>query len=334
MTRPDLTVIIPVYNALRDGGVMLRACLDSVLSQGVAMEVIVVDDGSSDGTGAFVRSNYADQRMQLLQQPENKGLSAARNVGIDMARGRYISFVDSDDLLLRDALAAMLAAADDCNAQIVVGGITRTGGHGVPPWCCKRTEKLKDRIACCSTARRRGHRDAVACEVSIYPSVDYVQRTLYQRGGHNSACAVLIGRELMLRNKFREGWYYEDLLLMPRLYLQVDSVAVIDRTVYYYRDNPSSFINSWSEKRLDALRVCEDNLQYMARHCPEAVAAARDRLMSAAFNIYRLARKNNRPAVCDRCVQIIKTHRLASLKNPRVRPKNRIAALLSYLTFI
>lgn len=303
MAQPDVTVIIPVYNAMHDGGEMLRACVASVLAQqGVKLEIIVVDDGSTDGTPSHPA--LADERLRLICMKKNRGLSAARNAGLEVASGRYVSFVDADDLLLPDALARMLKVAENTGVRIVVGKITR----------CEPKGELKATDA-----------------VNIFTPGSFVQRTLYQRGGHNSAVAMLIATDLMRRMGFREGWYYEDLLSIPRLYLLTDRVAVLDRQVYFYRHNPSSFLNTWSEKRLDVLRVCEENVEYMAEHCPEALPAAKDRLMSAAFNIYLLARKNGRPDVCARCRSLIRTHRRASLLNPKVRVKNRLGAMLSYL---
>ena len=92
-----LSVIIPCYNAER----YLGECLDSVLSQSETdFEVILVDDGSRDGTLAIAK-NYAsrDARVTALHQ-ENAGVCAARNLGLDRAQGEWVTFVDADDLLV------------------------------------------------------------------------------------------------------------------------------------------------------------------------------------------------------------------------------------------
>ena len=111
-----LSVIIPCYNAER----YLGECLDSVLSQSETdFEVILVDDGSRDGTLAIAR-DYAsrDARVTALHQ-ENAGVCAARNLGLDRARGEWVTFVDADDLLVPDAFSAMLGAADGAADMVV-----------------------------------------------------------------------------------------------------------------------------------------------------------------------------------------------------------------------
>ena len=97
MEKFILSVIIPVYNVEK----YLRKCVDSVLAQDIAdMEVILIDDGSPDNCGAIC-DEYAekDTRVKVIHK-EHEGLSSARNAGLDIARGKYITFVDSDDYLL------------------------------------------------------------------------------------------------------------------------------------------------------------------------------------------------------------------------------------------
>lgn len=121
-----VSVIIPCYNA----GRYLAECLDSVLAQSECdIEVIVVDDGSSDNT-LEIASAYAlrDVRVKVLHQ-ENAGVCAARNLGLSIAAGEWVSFVDSDDLLMPDSLAVMLAAADECTDMVVCAHET-FDGHG------------------------------------------------------------------------------------------------------------------------------------------------------------------------------------------------------------
>ena len=92
-----LSVIIPVYNVEK----YLRKCVDSVSAQDIAdMEVILIDDGSPDNCGAIC-DEYAEKDLRVIViHKKNEGVSTARNVGLDIARGKYITFVDSDDYLL------------------------------------------------------------------------------------------------------------------------------------------------------------------------------------------------------------------------------------------
>jgi glycosyltransferase involved in cell wall biosynthesis len=105
---PKVSVIVPTYDRLP----MLKEAVDSVLAQDFEdMELIVADDGSTDGTAKEMR-RYGG-RVKLLQLPANRGVSTARNKGILHARGKYIAFLDSDDLWVKGKLKIQTAFLDD-----------------------------------------------------------------------------------------------------------------------------------------------------------------------------------------------------------------------------
>lgn len=101
-----ISIIIPVYNCRQ----WLPACIDSILTQSYAdIELLLIDDGSTDGSSAIC-DDYAsrDPRIHVMHTP-NRGQSAARNLGLDNMQGDMVSFVDSDDILLPDALQTLLS---------------------------------------------------------------------------------------------------------------------------------------------------------------------------------------------------------------------------------
>lgn len=117
-----LSVIIPSYNNEQ----YVTGCVRSVLDQQteIPFEVIVVNDGSKDGTRELLDSTFGDDpRVRIIHQ-ENQGLSGARNTGIDVAAGTYLLFVDSDDKLLPGAIDALMTTALRHDAQMVCGGYT------------------------------------------------------------------------------------------------------------------------------------------------------------------------------------------------------------------
>ena len=134
--QPDVTVVIPTYNRCR----LLRRTLFSVLAQtGVRFEVIVVDDGSSDATSEFLLS-LADPAVVVLRHETPCGVSAARNAGLSIARGRWVAFTDDDDLWAPDKLRAQLDAAQRMPAagwvavgEVVVDPTLRIIGGRRPP---------------------------------------------------------------------------------------------------------------------------------------------------------------------------------------------------------
>ena len=117
---PVLSVIIPVYKAEK----FLVRCVESILTQSMSdLELILVDDGSPDKSGEICDSlAAADSRIIVLHQ-KNKGVSAARNAGLDLAAGRYISFVDADDAIAPGTYYAMLAKAEESSAEIIGCGV-------------------------------------------------------------------------------------------------------------------------------------------------------------------------------------------------------------------
>lgn len=121
MKNVDISVIIPIYRAERS----IKECLDSVLSQGIeSIEVICVDDGSDDKTPEIL-AEYAqnDSRIVLLSQ-KNMYAGVARNRGLDIARGEYVSFLDADDFYLPGALEKMLYSAKKYNLDFLKAGFS------------------------------------------------------------------------------------------------------------------------------------------------------------------------------------------------------------------
>ena len=115
-----ISVIVPVYNV----EAYLRKCLDSIVNQTYKdLEILVIDDGSTDGSKAIC-DEYArvDQRVKVFYA-ENCGLSSARNIGLDNARGEYIGFVDSDDWIERDMYEVLLKKAEKIGADVVECGV-------------------------------------------------------------------------------------------------------------------------------------------------------------------------------------------------------------------
>ena len=132
MDKIAVSVIIPVYNVEK----YLAECLDSVISQDIQdMEIICVNDGSTDSSGEILKT-YArkDDRIKVVSQ-ENKGLSSARNIGIEYAKGEYLLFLDSDDCLAEFVLKELYETAQGEDVEILTFDAE----------CFYETEELKKR---------------------------------------------------------------------------------------------------------------------------------------------------------------------------------------------
>ncbi|MGN1326481.1 MAG: glycosyltransferase family 2 protein, partial [Clostridia bacterium] len=124
---PKITVIMPVYNVEK----YLEEAIDSVIYQTYQnLEIILIDDGSTDNSGNIC-DEYAkkDSHIKVIHQ-ENKGLSGARNTGLDIATGEYIMFIDSDDIFPKDACEKMLKFMEEKDADYIVGNYTNMSEEG------------------------------------------------------------------------------------------------------------------------------------------------------------------------------------------------------------
>lgn len=116
MKTPLVTVVIPTHNRKT----LLPRALESVLRQTEGdFEIVIVDDGSHDGTEEMIRSTYRDPKIRYERFPENRGVHAARNRGIDLARGEYVAFLDSDDEWYPHALARGLQVMQDSSIGMI-----------------------------------------------------------------------------------------------------------------------------------------------------------------------------------------------------------------------
>ena len=310
MKRPmdpmeKISVIIPVYNAEK----WLRDALASLQGQTYAdFEAILVDDGSTDGSADICRRLCGhDSRFRLISQ-KNSGVSAARNRGIDDASGEWIAFMDADDVMPPDALAVMAEHARKSGAGIVAGGYTR----GIPK----------------QTPAGKGRSMTVDSDTAILIGL-YQKRILNNPWGMLFHSSIFKGEEPLRFRPCR----YEDLDLFYQAFERTEKVCILDRTVYFYRDTPGSFINSWSEARLDVLDVTDRMAEHMRRRSPALHRAAQDRRFSAHFNmLVEMTRHGiDNPEQTERCLRVIKAQRLNELKDGKTRLKNKLGALLSYL---
>lgn len=218
---PDLSIIVPVYNAQN----FLKRCIESCLAQRTefTFEVIAVDDGSIDDSLALLRNYDCDQRLKVIHQ-ENRGHAGARNAALDVASGRYICFVDSDDFIPSDAVQRLMSRAVELDADIVGGGY----------WLCD--------------AEGRRHRAKGLCgAVYTTPTV----------GLSGLPWGAVYRRSLWDEVRFPEGFWFEDTCLPYLIFSRSIKTASISGSVYYYRANPKGITATsvFSKKALDSIWV-------------------------------------------------------------------------------
>lgn len=231
-----VSIIVPVYNIKE----YLPACVESLLGQTCRkLEILLVDDGSTDGSGALCHS-FSDPRIRVLHK-ENGGLSSARNAGLEAASGDWILFVDGDDYLVPDAVERLVALAgpETDFVQFAYREVPQSG------WLPESQPEA----------------------VTVLREVSDFFRQLYALGGIGaSACTKLFSRRLFASLRFQEGILHEDEELMTRLLPCCRQVTYTQLELYGYRVRPGSIIRSpFKPGRLDMLPIMDRRLEVLSR---------------------------------------------------------------------
>ncbi len=199
-----ISVIVPVYNE----ELYLRECLDSIVGQtNRDLEILVIDDGSTDGSGQIC-DEYAelDSRIKVFHT-ENRGLSCARNLGLDNANGEWIGFVDSDDWIEPDMYEVLLKKALETGADVVECGVFKEYPDRIEEY--QRNSNKKTGI------------EAIYALIITQELSDGVWSKLW-----SSHCFEGI--------RFPNGRIYEDIAVTYRLFEIAEYVCTVDRIEYHY----------------------------------------------------------------------------------------------------
>lgn len=254
---PAESPLLSVVMCVHDVETYLAEALQSVLGQSIAsLEVVVVDDGSTDDSAAIAADLAAgDGRVRVVRQP-NAGLGAARNAGVRHARGAFLTFCDGDDVVPPGSYEAMMAALDRSGSDMVVGTVERLAGRG------RRMGRLMRE----NHARRRMGvtlDDMPQMLADVFAVNKVFRRSFWDRTGL----------------RFPEGTRYEDQPTMTRAFLATDRFDVLAQTVYLWRKREDRSSITQNRHRIEDLR---DRLA-TKRTTTEAVMAARPDLRELWF---------------------------------------------------
>lgn len=265
MNQPDLlSVIVPVYNVEQ----YLPRCVDSILAQTYRnLEIILVEDGTQDASGEICDAYAAkDPRIQVIHK-ENGGLSSARNAGLDVARGEYVAFVDSDDWIEPEAYAHMLALARKYDAKLVCAGRYDVDGQ-------------------------TGQRQLGLCpqKEELITGEEMAGRIFLWDGCDSAAWDKLYHRSLFRELRYPVGMVCEDVPVTYRLALLAGQAVMCDRPVYNYYHRPGSITTAAvSEKTFHFSQHTAIVYPYIRDNYPRLEAQARYfRVRSVAYNLVML----------------------------------------------
>ncbi len=303
---PLISIVVPVYQTES----YLRKCINSILRQTYPnFEMILVDDGSPDRCGEIC-DEYArkDGRIRALHK-ENGGLADARNTGTAVAKGEYITYIDSDDWVAPDMLERLLRQAQQSVADVVVCDSVKTGMEDV-------------RFPSGPTAAPMQFSGPGAME-----------RMLYQTLFDTSAWGKLFSVKLAKAFPFPKGRLYEDLFTVYKMLFAAQRVAYLPQVLYAYRNNPDSIMNRRFDRRnLDELDAADEITAFVRANCPEYLPAANARKFSSYSQVLRWMRGAD---AADETLRekrevawnFLKCYRWKMMLDEKARKKNRIAAV-------
>lgn len=211
-----ISVIVPIYNIID----CLERCVMSIINQTYKnLEIILVDDGSTDGTDKLVDELAKRDGRIIAIHKENGGSSSARNVGLKQATGEYVGFIDSDDYIEPDMY------------ELLAEAVTRTGARMAQ---ISRDEVNED-----------GSKRPDVCippSEEIYISSADMMRELLMHRGDCSFCTRICDRKLFDKKEFPVGELNEDFKLLTQMLLEIDAFPILPKQCYhvYYRMNSNS----------------------------------------------------------------------------------------------
>jgi glycosyltransferase involved in cell wall biosynthesis len=305
-----ISVIVPIYKVEP----YIHKCIDSILDQNYHnIEIILVDDGSPDRCGEIC-DEYAskDSRIRVIHK-ENGGLSDARNAALNVFKGKYVTFIDSDDFVSKNYISYLYDLISTNEAEISFCKIKKIFG---------------------STAKANKFSLRSNNKILILSPEDALKQSLYQRIFGNSVCGKLYIRQLFKDIRFPKGKLYEDLATIYLIYDLCQKIVFGQQPEYYYFIRPESIMTSeFTLKKMDLINVSDDLYKFVESHYPGLKKAAASRVLSTNFHVLLQMPCGLYQEEQERIIINIKKYRKTVLLDKNPRFKNRIAALLSYFGF-
>ncbi len=302
-----VSVIIPVYNVEK----YINRCLKSVHEQTYNdMEIILVDDGSTDDSGRICDTFANTDNRTIVIHKENGGLSSARNAGLRIARGEYITFLDSDDYLSINYIQRSLELCLSNKAEISI----------------MKMEYIQE--------NENDEKQGDSCvTIKCLTTEDAIKESLYQRMFSCCAPGKMYFKDTLNGIVFLEGKLSEDLAVCHLIINNAHNIIYCDEIGYYYRQQENSIMHVFNERRIDALDWAHNIEQFCTVHYPSLNEAAICRTFNVAIHLaLDLPKKYDSSSVIfERIWGEIRRTRISVLKNNEARKREKIAALLSYL---
>lgn len=315
-----ISVIIPVFNSEK----YLKRCIESVLNQTYSnIEIIVINDGSTDNSKKIIEELKEKNKNIRLFSQQNKGQSAARNLGMEIAQGEYIGFVDSDDWIHPQMFCHLVKILEDNQADISSGQMITL----------RNDEK-------------KGYKDIVDYNLEIeyreQSLVNYLYNGQNKKNGQYSAARKLFRKEVLENVRFEEGYIYEDMLFNFEALENSQKHVASDAIVYYYYiDNQSTMRSQFREKDFDLI-VISDKIMERVKNYPHQKRLLELAKMKKARDYFTLLIKLTKngttidskkiPIVKKKLVKGLRENYWLLIKSP-LKPKAKLTATILAINF-
>ena len=240
MNSPKISIIVPVYNVEK----FLERCLNSLINQSLQnIEIICINDGSKDSSQKILEDFARKDKRIIVINQENKGLSAARNRGLEKVSGEYIGFVDSDDWVDLDFFEKLYNAAKNNDCDMAASGMIRI----------KKFDKKFHLKFEKETITDNPNLKFALCDV---PDMSYLCNKIYRK-------------EFWMRNNFQfeEGIIYEDVILFPQILFYSNKLVTVPDTYYYYWRHSNTLVRNKSKKaNKDSEYAHKKALEFIKEH--------------------------------------------------------------------
>ncbi len=302
-----ISVIVPIYN-VED---YLKQCINSLLKQTYTnLEILLIDDGSMDSSSEICDEySVKDKRIKVFHQ-KNKGLSGARNTGIENMRGRYVTFVDSDDYVSEDYIKELYRILQETEADIsCVSGNKFFGEKIFSNIEEKNGEKLK-----------------------TYNRKEAFKQMLYRKDVNSYAWGKLFKNEMFNDVRFPEGLLFEDVRTIYKLYDKAEKIAICTKRLYYYRQRQGSIVNSgFTPAKMQQVTASEEIVTFVKDKYPELTAAAISKCFIAAVDVFRRIPQDGYFKEKEYLKKIIKKYRTSVLKDRENKILTKAIALTAVI---
>lgn len=268
-----ISIVVPVYKVEK----YLNKCIESILNQTYKnLEIILVDDGSPDRCGEIC-DEYAkkDDRVKVVHQ-ENRGVSACRNLGIDISNGDFVGFIDSDDYIAENMYQQLYETIKKDGTDMAICDFLYVDEAEIPVTAMNEKSPIRSEVLSCWQMLKK-----LVEPMHWYYILPW--NKLYKK-------------EILTKNRFPEGKRYEDEVIAHWIMGECDNVSCIKEKLYFYRQQKGSFMNrEYDAKNLEAVEAFFDRTEFfLERNMFEEAIRAYDMGIGFLRFGYRKLKRNEK----------------------------------------